>query len=119
MIFCSKNEKGEYAWRLVLDGRKTVTRRLKPKKVGSIVAVQPLRGRKAVGYIKIINCFEHHDWYKQLDIVSFKQSDFEKTLLNESHKEGFNSWDGLMKWFKDHKICIDDCFRIEFELVKV
>ncbi len=56
MIFISKNETGIPAWQLVMDGKKTVTRRLKPQPIGSIRAVQPGRGKKAIGYIKITSC---------------------------------------------------------------
>jgi len=110
MIFCSKNEKGEYAWRLVLNGRKTVTRRLKPIPIGKIKAVQPLRGRKAVGYIKIISCQSHNGWFVGLPTGN-------KQFTDEAEKEGFYSWHGLLDWFADHKIKIFDTYRMEFELV--
>jgi hypothetical protein len=56
MIFSAINEDGEPLWKLVLDGKKTVTRRLKPHPIGSIRAIQPKRTSKAIGHIKILDC---------------------------------------------------------------
>ena len=111
MIFCSRNEKGEDAWRLVLDDKKTVTRRLKPLEKGKIVAVQPNRGKKAVGYIKIKHCCTHYYWD---ELFPRNITDLNK----EAEREGFGSWLSLLEWFQDNHIRIEDTFRIEFELVK-
>lgn len=115
MIFCSRNEDGEPAWKLIIDGRKTVTGRLKPIAVGKILAVQPNRAKKAVCKIKVISCIPETDWIfsmKGLNLLS------ELTLLNEANLEGFDTWDGLIAWFSNHKplIRLDDTYRIVFEL---
>jgi hypothetical protein len=113
MIFCSKNEKGERASDLIVKGVKTVTRRLKPIKVGKILAVQPGRGKKAIGYIRVISCIPETEWLfalRGLNLLS------ERYLLKEAYNEGFESWDGLISWFSNHKplIRLDDTYRIEF-----
>jgi len=56
MIFSARNEDGEEAWRMVLGGRKTVTRRTRPVDPGKIRAVQAKRGGKALGHIRILSC---------------------------------------------------------------
>jgi hypothetical protein len=117
MIFISKNEDGEPAWKLIMDGHKTVTRRLKPVDVGKILAVQPGRGKKAVGYIKIISCIPETEWVFALKGLNL---DNELTLLQEANREGFGCWQSLIAWFSNHKplIRLDDTYRIEFELVR-
>jgi len=117
MIFCSRNEDGEYAWKLIMEGRKTVTRRLKPIVVGKVVAVQPNRGRKAVGYIRITSCMLSTEWVfamKGLNVCS------ELALLQEANREGFGCWQSLIAWFSNHKplIRLDDTYRIGFELIR-
>jgi len=113
MIFISKNEKGEPAWRLIQEGRKRVTRRLKPVTVGKILAVQPGRGKKAVGYIRVISCENSFNHFMSSHFFPF-------WTQSEATKEGFESWDGLISWFNNQKtvVRLDDTFRIEFELVK-
>jgi len=117
MIFVSKNEKGEVAWKLIKDGRKTVTRRLKPVSEGKILAVQPGRGKKAVGYIRVISCIPEAEWVFALKGLNIWN---ELVLLQEANREGFDSWQGLISWFNNQKtvVRLDDTFRIEFELVK-
>lgn len=117
-IFCSKNEAGIPAWQLVLEGKKKVTRRLKPMKVGKEFAVQPNRGKKAVCRARVsMDCISHSDWYEfweaHLDSPAFKQK-----LEEEAHLEGFESWDGLLAWFEKKGIDINQTYRIEFELNK-
>lgn len=117
MIFCSKNEDGEPAWKLIMEGRKTVTRRLKPIAEGKIVAVQPNRCKKAVGHIRIISCMPETEWIfalKGLNICN------ELALLQEANREGFGSWQSLISWFSNHKplIRLDETYRIHFELIK-
>ncbi|HUS99626.1 MAG TPA: hypothetical protein VMY59_04820 [Candidatus Thermoplasmatota archaeon] len=137
MIFISKNEKGEPAWRLIQEGRKRVTRRLKPVTVGKILAVQPGRGKKAVGYIRVLSCinsFGHfnesifilnpimHRCFNMFIHCSCPTSEFSSAILDrwkqsEATEEGFESWDGLMQWLMNHKIQIHRTFRIEFEYI--
>lgn len=117
MIFCSRNEDCEPAWKLIMDGQKTVTRRLKPIEVGKIVAVQPNRGKKAVGHIRIISCMPQSEW-----IFALKGQNLynELVLLQEANREGFGCWQSLIAWFNNHKplIRLDDTYRIRFELIK-
>lgn len=115
MIFASRNEKGELAADLVMARRKTVTRRTKPVAVGKIIAVQPGRTKKGIGHVKVISCELHRSWWfylKESECVT--QSDLDR----EAQAEGFETWDGLMKWFEVHKIQVAEIYRIEFELVK-
>ena len=88
MIFSAVNEDGEPLWKLVMDGRKTVTRRLKPQTIGSIRAVQPKRTSKAIGHIKIIDC-RQETWLGQ-GITN-------KT--EEAHLEGFRNWERIEEFF--------------------
>jgi len=121
MIFCSKNEKGESAWRLIQEERKTVTRRLKSIELEKIVAVQPGRGKRAIGYIKVISCVPSNEFIDQIHFLAPSEKELEECLLQEAKLEGFESWNGLIAWFNDHKplIRLDNTFRIEFELVKI
>ena len=111
MIFISKNEKDEPAWKLILEGRKTVTRRLKPIVIGKSIAVCPGRGKKAVCRILTISCEPSMSYFRRTcpmdKVKQWKQM--------EAELEGFESWDGLMKWFEKHKIQFAETFRIEFE----
>ena len=113
MIFVAKNEEGEPTWKLALERRKTVTRRLKPLPVGKEFAIQPGRGKFAVCRGRVVSCIhslKHFDLERPYSYLeSWKQ--------NEAHKEGFNSWDGLMRFFQDKKIQFRDTFRIEYELI--
>jgi len=107
MIFISKNENGEPAWQLVLEGRKTVTRRANPQPVGSMRAVCPGRGKKALGYIQILKCDLHM-------VCDYPTPESKQA---EAEKEGFKGWEGLLEWFRTHggwPLC---CYRIEFKLV--
>ena len=117
MIFASRNEKGEPAWKLVLAGRKTITRRTKPQPVGAIRAVQAGRGTKGVGFIRITSCTSHLDW--QIEYMSFVCDTEEglKLLYAEAIREGFIGWQGLLHWLAEHGININDSYRIEFELI--
>jgi len=111
MIFFSKNERGEPAWELVMAGKKTVTRRLKPVAVGKILAVQPGRGKKYVCHIRVISCMSHLDWSSSLKTGNAQ-------FTEEANKEGFYTWHGLMDWFVDRKVDPYDTFRIEFVKVE-
>jgi len=110
MIFTSKNEDGEPAWELILKGRKDVTRRFKPEPVGAIRAVCPGRGVKRVGNIVIKSCVLHKDWLKSFHGI-------EVPLQKEAEREGFKTWSGLMAWFVQKRIPIDETYRIEFDLI--
>lgn len=115
MIFCSKNEDGVPAWKLIIDGKKTVTRRLKPVDPGNILAVQPNRCMKAVGYIRIKSCCDSIKYLNEYadftDLIEWKQ--------REAQLEGFNSWDGLMRFFQKHNIQFGETYRLEFEYIGV
>ena len=117
MIFISKNEKGESAWKLILDGKKTVTRRVKPIKVGKIFAVCPGRGKFAVCHCRVVSCVSHRDWIlsqgKPNHLTLLGTSFFNK----EASREGFDSWSSLENWFNERGQDIESMFRIEFELV--
>jgi hypothetical protein len=119
MIFCAKNEDGIPTWKLVLEGKKTVTRRLKPISIGKEFAIQPKRGKKAIARGKVIKCEPHTD-FRDRNKWFFK----EHYLLDvpdfdiEAYREGFKTWQGLLNWFKEHKIDINNTYRIEFEVLK-
>ena len=111
MIFIAKNEDGEPTWKLALEGKKTVTRRLKAMPVGKEFPIQPGRGKFAVCRARVVSCVNSLDHWKEHkgDICHYKES--------EAHLEGFNSWRGLMRFFEKKEIQFKDTFRIEFERV--
>ena len=149
MIFGSKNEQGVPAYELVASGIKRVTRRLKPKRVGSVIAVQPARATKAVcqcGHpysehysgnskvcwcdhcfcvrvvplrVRVVSCEKHLAWLTRMekDSLDNEFDEFDEGDLEARH-EGFNSWAGLLAWFKEHNIDINATYRIQFEKVK-
>ena len=114
MIFIAKNEDGIPTWKLALEGKKTVTRRLKPLPVGKEFAIQPGRGKFAVCRGKVVSCmpsFIHFNFFRyEMNVREYKES--------EAHKESFVSWRGLMRFFQDKKINFADTSRIEFELIR-
>ena len=99
MIFISRNEDGVPAWQLVIDGKKTVTRRLKPVDVGKFVAVQPGRGKKAVCLVRITRCERHLDWLARTHNDEVPLAD---RLEKEARLEGFSCWNRLAEWFQYH-----------------
>ena len=117
MIFASRNESGVKAWKLVLDGKKTVTRRLKPQPVGVLRAVCPSRGKRQVCKIQILSCVDDTTW--QMMFRSYRMRDVRRFLLQEAHREGFKSWGGLQDWFY-HKYgeYPQGLYRIEFRRVE-
>lgn len=117
MIFIAKNEKGEPSWKLVLEGNKTVTRRVKSLPVGKDFAVCPGRGKFAICRAEVIDCIPHQKWIIKKSFFLTEPNDAVQILENEAHKEGFNSWHGLIKWFRDKGINIDDTYRIEFKVL--
>ena len=118
MIFASKNEKGDPAWKLILEGKKTVTRRLKPIKEGSIRAIQQNRCGKAIGHIKIISCQSSDKWIEELLDCTTKRT-LNRRLREEANREGFERWFDLCDWFLNNNIDIDRTYRIEFELIQL
>lgn len=101
----------------VLDGSKTVTRRRSPRVVGSLQAVQPGRGKKGVGFVRVISCELHNDWWLQ-NIDEWGTGESE-----EANREGFQDWyDFEMKikelYGQEWKSFKKDFYRIEFQLVK-
>jgi len=121
MIFCSINERGEDAWYLVINGRKTVTRRLKPVEVGKVFAVQPNRGRKAVGYIKVRSCMLHQTWLRAYvpggNYWTEGDALAKKIMDDEAKREGFLGYQGFRAWLYSHGIDILKTYRISFEYV--
>jgi hypothetical protein len=131
MIFISKNEAGVPAWKLILSGKKTVTRRTKKPLTGKVIAVCPGRGKKAVCKIRVLSVMPHTSFFNMLSEACTsittspgcieKRQDVMRLLSGlevEAQREGFETWKGLTDWFKRHKIDICDTYRIEFELVK-
>lgn len=122
MIFSSRNEDGELASDLVLAGRKTVTRRVRPQPVGAIRAVQPGRAKKGVGFIKILSCVDDEVWKDNLNSTNLPSDCFKKTkiLEDEAHREGFKTWEGLWTWIYAHvkQWPLPVLYRIEFELIE-
>jgi len=123
VIFCAKNEDGIPTWKLVLEGKKTVTRRLKPMPIGKEFAIQPGRCKKAIAKAKVISCWDSKTFrdiaYDVLGLRNkYSPEISEKFHQREADKEGFKSIEGLMEWFFEHNINIKDTYRIEFELIK-
>lgn len=116
MIFCSRNERGELAADLVMAGRKTVTRRMKPVEIGKVLAVQPGRGKKALEHVKVISCHNSLFWW-QCNYVRHIHR-IHEFKNEEAAREGFETWDGLCRWLEEHKIQMAETYRIEFELVR-
>ena len=124
MIFSAQNEKEQETWRLILNDRKTVTRRLKSLPVGKIIAVQPGRGKKAICHCKIISCMLHQTWlhsYIPSGLFTMNEefiTDEDKTILKkEAKKEGFYTWEGLLQWFNEHDIDIMETYRLELKRI--
>ena len=112
MIFISKNEDGELAWKLVKAGKKTVTRRIKPEPIGAIRAICPGRGKKAVCHVRVISCMSHWDWMSMYEHVP-------SALRAEAKREGFRTWKGLEAWFKmKYGGFPEGLYRIEFQIIK-
>ena len=118
MIFCSKNENGEPAWKLIQEGNKIVTRRLKPVDVGKIIAIQPNRCKKAIGHIKVVSCMLHQTWLRSYvpDGLYWTEENLtaKKIMDDEAKREGFLSYHGLRAWLYSHGISEMDTYRIEF-----
>lgn len=117
MIFSAKNRDGVPMWQLVKEGKKTVTRRLKPLWVDDEFAIQPARCMKAIGRAKVLSCIAHHKWLAMHTTFSATEDEVRCILSKEANKEGFDSWDELMNWFKNKKINTFFLYRIEFELL--
>jgi hypothetical protein len=118
MIFVSKDENGVPAWKKILDGSKTVTRRLKPLTVGTDFAVQPGRGVKAVCRATVTSCVLHTKWYsREVAPLEIDIRACEKAMLSEAKKEGFETEGGWLSWYPAHDIDFNKTFRIEFRKV--
>jgi hypothetical protein len=135
MIFSSVNEDGIKAWELVLDGRKTVTRRLKPQPIGAIRKVQPKRTESAM-CIRALTCELNNEYcdgnytkceqYEAMRIeitdcqlqanIDYPNHNMDKALEREANLEGLKSWDRLERYFRLQNIDINDTYRIEFKL---
>ena len=113
MIFIAKNEEGIPSWKLIQQNQKTVTRRLKPMPVGKDFAICPGRGKFAVCRAEVISCYNSKEYFNYYRT----ETKVEEYLENEAHREGFNSWRGLINWFKKRGINIDDLYRIEFKIL--
>ena len=127
MIFVSKDELGVPAWKKILDGSKTATRRLKPLMVGTDFAVQPGRGVKAVCRAVVTSCVTHGEWYA-MEIAPLESAGASKgpeaakgtaaketALLSEAKEEGFETVEGWLAWYPAHGIDINKTYRIGFE----
>lgn len=115
MIFIAKNEDGIPTWKLTLEGKKTVTRRAKSLPVGKEFAIQPGRGKFAVCRAKVVSLHTSLGHYQRFGYTVELISDYREM---EAHKEGFNSWDGLMRFFQKKNIQFADTYRIEYELIE-
>ena len=114
MIFIAKNEKGEPSWKLILEGKKTVTRRVKPLPVGKDFAICPGRGKFAVCRAKVVSCVKHEDWVDAIwKDIGFKELQIK--LDEDAVKEGFDKWLSLYNWFENRGVKLIDLYRIEFE----
>lgn len=117
MIFIAKNEKGDVSWKLVLDDRKTVTRRLTPMPVGKEFAVQPGRGKFAVCRCSVISCMTYGEWVDTFWHDS-KFIDIVRIFDEEAKKEGFQKWINLYNWLAKKGLQLKELYRIEFKKVK-
>lgn len=106
MIFSAKNEKGEPLWRLVLEGRKVVTRRTKTIQIGKIRAVQSKRGGKSLGYIEIISCVDDEEWCDK---------HIPQETKAEARREGYYTWEGLWEFLRSHTPKSARLYRMEFK----
>jgi hypothetical protein len=121
MIFSSVNEDGIPAWKLVMEGKKTVTRRLRPQPVGAVRAVQPKRCAGGLGFIKIVDCSKHTFWdeiNKFSELEPNRDVYYREALEREANREGFKTWDGLLSALDKFKADINDTYRIEFKLIE-
>lgn len=117
MIFSAKNEDGVPTWKLVKDGSKVVTRRLKPLWVDDDFAIQSGRGRTAICRARVVSCIPHYKWLQRNVLIGVEDCDVKRILKDEATKEGFNSWAGLMNYFEEKKINMFHLYRIEFQLI--
>jgi len=117
MIFIAKNEDDIPSWKLIQLGQKTVTRRIKPMSIGKEFAIQPGRGKFAICRAKVTSCMYHQYWKTKNARFITEPNDAVKILDNEAHKEGFNSWQGLIRWFVKRGIDINQLYRIEFKII--
>jgi hypothetical protein len=116
VIFSAENEDGISLLELVLQGKKTVTRRRKPKKVGSTFAVQSKRGGKSLSRAKVVSCVLDEDWQ---NFIREHRTFVTPFFAEEARREGFRTWDGLWSWIKGHYgDDLPELYRIEFELIK-
>ncbi len=109
MIFVSTNERGEKACDLILQKRKTVTRRPKPLPAGKVFAIQSGRGKFAIAYGRVLSCVLDEEWCDEY---------IPSEAAAEARREGFITWAGLWAWIgKSSKTENRELYRIEFELV--
>lgn len=118
MIFSALNESGVPSWLLIAQGKKTVSRRSHPIKVGSIRSVQPARAKKAVCHvvrpckfemdacyrtgiskpcysplrIQILSCEEASKWMKRND-ATVRVNWWERELTQEQRSEYIHKYD--------------------------
>lgn len=111
MKFFSVNKEGVPAHELIAKGVKTVTRRSKPKKVGSIHEVYSPKGIVKSLRIRVTSCQTHEEWNRDNFVFGFRRQE-------EAEREGFGTWKELIEWFKTHNFNIHQTYRIGFEVVK-
>ena len=120
MIFCSRNEDGVPAWKLVLDGTKTVTRRKKPMEVGKEFAICPGRGKRCVCRARVVSCVSEEIMRKEPECAAFHNIYTlanEKEMEAEAHREGFKTMKGLRAWLEAHNPPGTVFYRIEFKVL--
>ena len=121
MIFASKNEKGESKFDLILKlapGELFDTRRSKLRRVGSVVSIQRGRGVKGERKAQIIACVSYdeipHGWGIPFGRIPEKAEDEYKA--EQAKQELFYTWEGLEKWFIDHKKDMRETYRITLKV---
>jgi hypothetical protein len=118
MIYSQFNDKGIPLWILVMQGKKTRTRRKHPLTVGKIYAIQKKRCGKGIGYHRIISCELEEEWFERM-MHSHSVSGFAKVLQEEAEKEGFSSWFALRECINGiYGKTLPKLYVSEFELVK-
>lgn len=87
MIFIAKNEDNIPTWKLAKNGKKVVTRRLKPMPIGKEFAIQPGRGKFAVCRGKVISCISSYTHF----LITAKGDEDIEWMKEEAKLEGFRN----------------------------
>ena len=104
MIFSFVNANGEHACDLALCGKKDVTRRKNPIRVGAIRAIQRGRGKFGEGFFIVESCVPHIEWEKSASVDD---------LVTDSVREGFTTYQELLETVNKIYGGFEGLYRIE------